>query len=141
MTISRKLVVTMLFTIITLGVAGKAIQPKHVYMFGFSASFKDSTVYITDIQDVQGAWIDTKTNFLLNRDLYSIQLREYLADKQQQPGRVCVVMFATDRKKAEKKLRKFKKMYVEKGRNSYAVRQLTAADFRFSSVSDEEFSE
>ncbi len=137
MTISRKLLMTLLFAVITLGAAGKNIKPKSMYMFGFSASFKDSTVYITDIQDVTGAWMDSKTKFLLNRDGYSQQLSDYLTNNKQESDRICVVVYATDRKKAEKKLRKFQKMYIEKGKGSYAIRQLTTADFRFTPIAQE----
>jgi len=108
-----------------------------MYMFGFSASFKDSTVYLTDIQDVKGAWIDSKTKFLQNRDGYSQQLNDYLMNQKQESDRICVVVFATDRKKAEKKLRKFHKMYIERGKGSYAIRQLTTADFHFTPIAQE----
>ena len=40
------------------------VAPK-MYIFGFSASFKNSIVYFTDIQELDSAWIDTKTKFLL----------------------------------------------------------------------------
>ena len=43
--------------------AKQKIEPR--YLFGFAASFADSTVYFTDIQKVDSAWIDTKTKFLL----------------------------------------------------------------------------
>ena len=112
----------------------KKVKTDHMYMFGFSASFKDSTIYITDIQDVQGAWYNTKTKFLLGRDNYSYQLKEYMANQQQQPNRVCMVFFATSKKKAEKQLQKIKKKYVEKAPGVYAVRYLTSSDFKFEAV-------
>ena len=129
MNFSRRLSLTLLLTVLTVAASAKIVTPAHLYMFGFSASFKDTSVYVTDIQDVQGACIDSRTKFLFNRDGYSQQLRDYLANSQQQPGRVCVVIYATSLKKAEKKLRKFQRIYIEKG--SYDVRKLTAADFRF----------
>lgn len=45
------------------------------YVFGFSASFADSTVYFTDIQKLDSTWIDTKSKFLLGREQYSSQLK------------------------------------------------------------------
>ena len=80
----------------------KIIVTEHMYIFGFSASFLDSTLYITDIQDVQGASYDTKDKFLLGRELYSNQLKEFLTDQKGQANRICLVMFATTRKEAEK---------------------------------------
>ena len=91
----------------------KPIQPAHVYMFGFAGSFKDSVVYITEIEDVKGAWIESKSKFLLNRDSYSYQLKEHFIDQYQQPDRVCVVFYATSKKKIEKKLKKLRKKYKE----------------------------
>jgi len=82
-------------------------------MFGFSASFKDSVVYITNVQDVQGAWIDSKTKFLLNRDSYSYQLKEHMTEQYQEPDRVCIVFYATNKKKIEKQLKKLRKKYKE----------------------------
>ncbi len=137
MRFSKRLSVLLLLTVLTVAATAKIVTPAHLYMFGFSASFKDTSVYLTDIQDVQGACIDSKTDFLFNRDGYAQQLRDYLANSQQQPGRVCVVIYATSLKKAEKKFRKFQRIYIEKG--SYDVRKLTAADFRFTpEMSDEE---
>jgi hypothetical protein len=112
----------------------KKMKTDHMYMFGFSASFKDSTIYITDIQDVQGAWYDTRTKFLMGRDNYSYQLKEYMANQQQQPNRVCMVFFSTSKKKAEKQYLKIKKKYVEKAPGVYAVRYLNVSDFKFEAV-------
>ena len=52
----------------------KRRQLSHIYMFGLAASFTDSTVYFTEIQTVDSAWIDDKTFFLENRNhtLYAV---------------------------------------------------------------------
>ena len=47
-------------------------------MFGFSASFNDSTVNFTDIQAVNAYVENNHTHFLVNRDEYSYQLRYYM---------------------------------------------------------------
>ena len=93
-------------------VSGSAKQGtvKHVYIFGFSASFQDSLVYLTEIQDIQdSAWVDSKTKFLMGRDNYSYQLRNYFNEKQQ-PARVCMVFYSLNKKKAEKLYLKVKRM-------------------------------
>ena len=36
-----------------------------IYIFGSAISFTDSLVYITDIQILDSAWVDDKTDFLL----------------------------------------------------------------------------
>ena len=112
----------------------KRMKTPKMYMFGFSASFQDSIIYMTDVQEVEGAWYDTKTKFLLGRQHYSYQLKDYLANNKQQPNRVCVVMFALTRKEAEKKFIKMRKEYTVKAKGKYDVRYLTITDFKFEPV-------
>ena len=112
----------------------KRMKTPKMYMFGFSASFQDSIIYMTDVQEVVGAWYDTKTKFLMGRQHYSYQLKDFLANNKQQPNRVCVVMFALTRKEAEKKFIKMRKEYTIKAKGKYDVRYLTTADFHFQPV-------
>ena len=113
-----------------LSVEGKTLKTSHLYMFGFSASFKDSVIYITDIQDIQGACINSKGHFLLGRDEYSRQLNTYLTDQMQQSGRICMVMFSPKKKKAEKQYQKLMKKY----KRGYEVRYLSSPAFQFTVV-------
>ena len=113
------------------GSAKQKVEPR--YLFGFSASFADSTVYFTDIQKVDSAWVDTKTKFLLGRDEYSGQLKRYFASKEM-PNRTCVVLFAENIKKAEKKLKKLKETYTMNAKGGYDVRYMTKAEFEFTPV-------
>ena len=128
-----------LFTLLLSVAMPSAVQAKRMkmpqmYMYGFSASFQDSIVYMTDIQEVANVWYDTKTKFLVERQQYSYQLKNYLAQNMQQPNRVCVVMFAPTRKEAEKKFLKMRKEYTVKARGKYDVRYLTTEDFKFQAV-------
>jgi hypothetical protein len=111
-------------------VSAKMLKTSHMYMFGFSASFKDSVIYVTDIQDVQGAWIDTKTNFLLGCDQYSGQLQTHLTEQLQLKNRVCVVFFKKSKKQAEKKFLKLMKKYKQ----GYEIRYVNATEFKFEAV-------
>ena len=121
---------------VAMGAEAKQVQVPHMYMFGFTASFKDSVVYMTEIQDVQKVWYDKKTKFLLGRDIYSSQLQEHFKEKMQMPDRVCVVVFAKSLKKAEKKYLKLRKKYLSdaKHTSSYEVRYITTQDFKFEPV-------
>ena len=103
------------------------------YLFGFSASFADSTVYFTDIQKIDSTWVESKTDFLLGRDEYALQLKGYF-NSNKMPNRTCVVLFGKDLKTAEKKLKKLKETYTIKAKGGYDVRYLTKADFRFEPV-------
>jgi hypothetical protein len=121
---------------VAMGADAKQVQVPHMYMFGFAASFKDSVVYMTEIQDVQKVWYDKKTKFLLGRDNYSAQLKEHFREKMQMPDRVCVVVFAKSMKKAEKKYLKMRKKYLgdAKHPSTYEVRYITTQDFKFEPV-------
>lgn len=83
-----------------------------VYIFGFAASFNDSTVYFTDVQRIDSAWIDSKTKFLMSRENYSAQLAGYL-ESQGLKNQVCVTSFAKKENKAKKKLQKMVKRYTK----------------------------
>ena len=105
-----------------------------IYIFGFSASFTDSTIYMTNVQKVDSAWIDNKSKFLLGRENYSYQLRNYLSDKLHLKNRTCLVMYARSRKEAEKKYLKLKKLYVEESPGMYDVRYIDEGDFKFQTI-------
>lgn len=129
MNLVKSILIAMLILMVS-SVEAKPLKTNKVYMFGFSASFKDSVVYVTEIQNVQEAWIDTKTKFLLGRDQYSAQFKNYLTDKLNQPGRVSMVLFELNKKKAEKLYLKLMKKY-QKG---YDVRYVNNKDFSFEAI-------
>lgn len=131
----RYILMTLLFCV-AIGAEAKRIQTPHMYIFGFAASFTDSVVYMTEIQDVQGAWYDTKSKFLLGRDNYSLQLKDHFKEKLQMPDRVCMVFFAKSMKKAEKKYLKLRKKYLsdKKRTSSYEVRYVTSQEFKFEPI-------
>ncbi len=126
----KHLLLTLLVTLVAIPTEAKPVKTSHLYMFGFSASFKDSVVYVTDIQDIEGAWIDSKTKFLQDRDQYSSQLKEYLANDLQQTGRVAIVFFATEKKKLEKQYLKLLKKY----KTGYDVHYLNDGKFLFRAI-------
>ena len=134
----KYLVLTLVLATMATTAEAKLVCTEHMYIFGLAASFTDSTLYLTDIQDVEGAWYDTKDDALMGRDSYSSQLKEYLSDKMGQPNRVCLVIFATTLKKAEKKYLKLKKKYMLKDGTLPGMRYLTAADFKFHAVEAQE---
>ncbi|MCD8290682.1 MAG: hypothetical protein LUC91_04170 [Prevotella sp.] len=105
------------------------------YIFGFATSFTDSTVYITEIQTMDSLWIENKT-FMLDRDNYSYQLKNYL-DKQGQQHRTCIMFFAVKRKDIDKKYEKIKKKYVTKGH--YYISYLRENDFQFQPIAIDEY--
>ncbi len=115
-------------------VQAQNVKVPHAYMFGFVASFNDSTVYFTDIQQVDSVWVTKKKGMLAGRNNYSYQLREYFAQQRNQPNRTCVVVANTNRKKVEKKYIKMKNKYLVKSKKPYDVRNIADSDFKFSAV-------
>ena len=109
-------------------------------MFGFSASFNDSIVYFTNIQEVDSVWFTPK-KMLAGRSNYSSQLRSYCEYKLDQPKRTCVVIGNKNLKKVEKKYEKMKKMYTQSKKTTYDVRFISEEDFKFQTVNMEDAKE
>lgn len=115
--------------------AKRSSQVEKVYIFGMAASFTDTIVHFTPIEEIDSAWIDKKM-FLMGREQYSYQLRDYLAQQLSMSQRTCVVVFDKSRKKLEKKRARMLSLYTtppKKGR-SYDVRHIEQQDFRFRCV-------
>lgn len=127
---SIRYILLLVVALTALGASAKPLKTNQVYMFGFSASFKDSVIYVTDIQIIPGAWIESKNKFLLLRDEYSRQMKDYLEEKLQQEKRVCVVFYYLKKKKAEKEFLKLMKKY----KKGYEVRYVNEKDFKFEAI-------
>lgn len=114
--------------------AKKVVTPK-MYMYGFAASFNDTIVHFTNVQEIDSVWIDSKNKFLLGRENYSYQLRDYL-NSQEMPYRTCIVVYHQDRQKLEKKYLKMKRLYTKgkDGKEHYEVRYIEDNQFHFQSV-------
>lgn len=112
-----------------------ANKPAKVFMFGFSASFNDSTVCFTDIQEVDSAYLDSKTGFLYSRENYSYQLRDYLL-KQGFTTPTCITVFARNRKDIDKKYAKMRKRYTNAAR--YIIKDIKEPDFTYQAIKFEE---
>ena len=115
-------------------VSAQNVKVPQAYMFGFVASFNDSTVYFTNIQKVDSVWVTKKKQMLAGRSQYAYQLREFFTQKRDMPNRTCVVMANVDRKKLEKKYIKMKNKYLVKSKKPYDVRNVADTDFKFEAV-------
>lgn len=129
----KKIILSFLLTLTVAG-AWAVNKPTKVYMYGFAASFNDSTVCFTDIQEVDSAYLDAKTKFLYSRENYSYQLREHLkAQGFNTP--TCITVFAEKRNKLEKKLAKMRKKYSN---GKFIVKEIKSPEFTFEAVKFEE---
>ena len=110
---------TLLIFFLAVFAAVSAVQAKGkeettVYLLGASFSFSDSVVYFTEIMPVEGAKLDGKTKFLLHRQYYAYELKDYMNFQENMPGRTSVIYFSEKRSKLEKQAAKIKKRLVEK---------------------------
>lgn len=128
---SKKIILTLVTMLMATG-AWAGLRPKTIFVYGFAASFNDSTVYFTDIQQIDSAYIDSKTKFLYSRENYSYQLRDYL-DKLGFKNATCTTSFAMTKKEAEKKYLTLRKKYLEGGK--YNINYLKAQDFHYKAIS------
>ena len=124
------LLFTMLFSINTIAKAQNRNIQK-VFMFGFAQSFNDSTVYFTDIQVVDSVYIEQKTKFLMERENYSYQLKNYLEGTGKK-NMACITSFALTRKDIEKKYLKMKQRYSTRGH--YSIQYINENEMKFTSV-------
>ena len=101
-------------TVSAKGDKDKDKKEETVYLFGASFSLSDSVVYFTEIMPVDGAQLDKKTEFLLHRQYYAYELKDYMNFQENMPGRTSAVYFSTKRSKPEKTEAKLRKKLVEK---------------------------
>ena len=105
---------------------GRKSAEKPLYIFGVSASFLDSVVYITDIQVLDS--IKLESGFLPYRNAYSYQLKNYIEQNQQLTDRTCAVYYSLNKKKLSKELSKMRSKYQK---NKIKVKPLDSGAFRF----------
>ena len=108
--------------------AEKNPQMQTVYIFGFSASFTDSLAYLTDVMQLDSAYVTSK-GFLADRSLYSLQLENYVQEKYHLPNTTNVVFFSKKRKSLDKKYDKVKRMY--QSGEDLKLTLLSESDFHF----------
>lgn len=119
-------------------------EMKKAYVFGLASSFNDSTIYITEVQEVDSAWFVSKKHFLVGRENYSYQLRNHLED-QGEEHRICTVAFSTNEKKIQKTWDKMLAHYtrLKKKKNNqkhiteqapYVIKYITKEQFHFQAV-------
>lgn len=133
----RRIATVLLALAMSATVAGaKQRQTQKICIFGMAASFTDTIVHFTPIQELDSVWMDKKKRFLLGREEYSYQLRDYLSAQLTMPRRTCVVVYGLKRKKVEKKYARMMRLYGRPAKNGhrYDVRHIDGTDFRFHAV-------
>jgi len=137
----HRLVYILLFLIIfSVNRAFGADKQTTVYMFGFAASFNDSTVYFTDIQEVNGAWVDdSKKKFLVSRTQYSNQFRDFIKQNKNVDNPTCVTFYSLKRGALEKKLAKVRKLYTAQPKKKKKKKNVEEYGFAVMGINPGEF--
>lgn len=109
-------------------------RKNHIYIW-FCGIINDSTVYFTELQKVDSAYIDSKTKFLYGRENYSFQLQDFL-DQKGWKHAVCITSYGLTKKEAEKKFLYLRKKYIDKGK--FDIKYLKQSDFSYQVIKPEE---
>ena len=104
-------------------------KKKTIYMFGLSCDYNDSIMYITEIQKIEPAYIESKTGFLYDRTIYAQQLQIFIEEALGKPQTTCVVFFGYDAKKVEKKQARV--IRKAKGKEKLEIMPLVPGAFKF----------
>lgn len=90
--------------------AEKQPEMRRVYIFGFAASFTDSTACQTVVQTIDSAWIDGH-KFLVDRSLYGLQMQNYMETQEHSKNSICSIFFDTNPRKLQRIWRRVRKRY------------------------------
>lgn len=134
----KYLLVTLMLTSFSAEVSSKRVKVPKLYIFGVSHSFKDSVIYMTNIQTLENVWMDSKTKFLVERSSYTHQLKKYFDEQKNIKNRMCLVIFDRSQKKAEKKFLKMQKRYTSPKKGKFDVVYIALEEFTFQPVNIEE---
>lgn len=107
---------TLLFLCLAMaGNASAKVQKGQFYMFGVAASFLDSVAYVTDVHPVEGITYDSKTKFIMDRNLYSAQLQKHMEQEHGKTNLLTAVFYDRNKSKLEKKLLSISRKYAKTG--------------------------
>lgn len=114
--------------------SAKRSKAKPVYMFGFATNFNDSTAYLIPVHLAEGATVDSKTHFLVDRDLFALQFKRFI-DAQHQSQVMSTVFYDTSRSSLEKQYLKVKRLAQ---REHAKIQELPSSAFTFRLLEDSE---
>lgn len=123
------LLLAVLFTLNSAFTSSKDKKEKAVYAFGISASFSDTLVYFTTVQELPGAKLDQK-GFLKDRSIYSYELKDFMGQIGMK-HRTCILFFDCNKGKLKKKFDKIQTKYLQ---NKTEIQVLENTEFLFTDL-------
>lgn len=97
------------------------VKQKPVYLFGFATSFVDSLAYVTDVQYMDSSYVDAKTKFLVGRNLYSVQLQQFLIKNEGCKHPITSIFFG----KKKEKMDKLRQSVIRRYEGDYTLKTVT----------------
>lgn len=108
-------------------------EVKPVYLFGLAASFNDSIVYCTEIQQLDSVTLN-KDGFLPLRNEYAKQLNNYIEYQQGKKNYTCMIYFSDKKKKIDKEAVKLMNKYMKS--EGLVLQKLEITSFVFKPVKE-----
>lgn len=106
-----------------------------VYAFSYGTCFNDSTVFISAVEVLEGAVVDSKTKFLVDRSRYSNRMKAYL-DTHYDGAHTCAVFFDKKRDSLEKLYAKLRRT-IKKDTHTTLV-EIPVTEFKLSASTEAE---
>lgn len=105
------------------------VEQKPVYICGYAVNFADSTAYLTAIQCIDTAYVESKNGFLMDRNQYSAQLNHYMKKLSGGKNYTCMVLFDKKQARLQKRVEKMRKRNGKSG--ALYLKPLGASEFQF----------
>lgn len=121
--------------LLTLPALAQKAEKGGLYAFGYGMCLNDSIVFLTSVQQIPGTYIEKSSGFMAQRAAYGAQLRDFLFQKGYLKIPTCVVIYDTEKVKAEKLLAEVRKQ-IDKKKKQHCI-ELTAEDFIFTTIAHE----
>ncbi len=104
-------------------------REKDIYAYAYATNFKDSVVYLSAVQRIEGAVLEKGTAFLSGRNLYSSQFKNHVEVTQNVENLTSAIFFSTNKIDLEKKLKKITQR-IAKGK-TMLIKNIPAVEFTF----------
>ena len=105
------------------------LKSRTVWLCGVAFSETDSVAYVTELQKMDSLYLDSRNNFLADRQMYSQQLNAYLEDSLGCRHMMPAILHSTKPKRAIK--RRAKALRRFRGDSSWQLNELAGDEFHF----------
>ena len=105
------------------------VEQRPVYICGYAINFADSTAYLTAIQCIDTAYVESRNGFLMDRNQYSAQLNHYMRKLSGGNNYTCMVLFDKKQARLQKRVEQMRRRSGKA--SAMRLKTLGAAEFQF----------